>query len=134
MKDELNEFNKEINEAGTLEAYIKAYRYGIENSIDASPAGVERSTEERMLKELEKFLPKVKLTSEELDNSCSVLVLAIANVNLKLKTLRNELTADDEDFFGQQEDIIKDKIDTLEAEKYGYKKSIHILLEYTDRR
>ena len=134
MEGKLDEFEKEIAGAKTLEAYIKAYRYRIENTIDASPYGVERVTEKRMLAELEKFVPKVKLTRGEMESSYLLLtseILVCCSKIDKLKEsyayLRRQVNA--EGTLDVQKKITESNIEKVKAEREAYKNSLKILLE-----
>ena len=134
MEGKLDEFEKEITGAKTLEAYISAYRYRIENTIDASPYGVERVTEKRMLAELEKFVPKVKLTRGEMESSYLLLIseiLVCCSKIDKLKEsyayLRRQVNA--EGTLDVQKKVAESNIEKIKAEREAYKKSLKILLE-----
>ena len=134
MEGKLDEFEKEITGAKTLEAYIKAYRYRIENTIDASPYGVERVTEKRMLAELEKFVPKVSLTRGEMECSYLLLtseILVCCSKIDKLKEsyayLRRQVNA--EGTLDVQKKITESNIEKVKAEREAYKNSLKILLE-----
>ena len=139
MKDKLDEFEKEILGAKTLEAYIKAYRYRIENTIDASPYGVERVTEERMLKELEKFVPKLNLSRGEMECSYDLLVSAILECNAKINKilegyayLRKQADVEEEDL-NVQKKAAQSNIEKVKVEREAYKKSLNILVERMER-
>ena len=134
MKDRSDEFEKEIAEAKTLEAYISAYRYRIENTIDNSSYGVEQTTEKRMLAELEKFVPKVNLSSYEMECSYSILASAILECGEKIdrmkegyEYLRRKVYS--EGTLDVQKKITDSNIEKVKAEKEAYKKSLKILLE-----
>ena len=134
MEGKLDEFEKEITGAKTLEAYISAYRYRIENTIDASPYGVERVTEKRMLAELEKFVPKVSLTRGEMECSYLLLtseILVCCSKIDKLKEsyayLRRQVNA--EGTLDVQKKITESNIEKVKAEREAYKNSLKILLE-----
>ena len=136
MKKELDEFRIEIDNAKTLKEYISAYRYQIKNTIDASPYGVERTTEERMLKELEKIVPTLGLlTHDEFERTYDKLVTSIYKVNVQIdemkkgfEYLKTELVPEKEAFLVRQKEVLARNIEKLESEKEGYRKSILILL------
>ncbi|MCK5157756.1 MAG: hypothetical protein KAR08_01255 [Candidatus Heimdallarchaeota archaeon] len=134
MEGKLDEFEKEITGAKTLEAYIKAYRYRIENTIDASPYGVERVTEKRMLAELEKFVPKVNLSRYEMERSYCLLtseILVCCSKIDKMKEsyayLRRQVNA--KGVLDVQKKIAESNIEKVKAEREAYKNSLKILLE-----
>ncbi|MCK4666897.1 hypothetical protein KAU33_09120 [Candidatus Dependentiae bacterium] len=135
MREKLDEFEREVKNAKTLKEYISAYRYRMENTIDASPYGVERTTEKRMLEELERFLPTLLLTREEFDRTYDKLLTSILKVNMQISEmkkgfdyLKNELVPEKEAFLDRQKKVVTQNIEKLEAEKEGYQKSIKILL------
>lgn len=134
MKDKLDEFEQEIVNAKTLEAYIKAYRYRIENTIDASPYGVEQVTEKRMLAELEKFVPKVNLSRYEMECSYELLASAILECGEKINKMKEgyeylRRKVYTEGTLDVQKKITESNIEKVKAEKEAYKKSLKILLE-----
>ena len=136
MEGKLDEFEKEITGAKTLEAYIKAYRYRIENTIDASPYGVERVTEKRMLAELEKFVPKVNLSREEMECSYDLLTSALLECNEKINKmmegfayLRTEMVQGEEGTLEAQKEVVSSNIEKVRVEMEAYKNSLKILLE-----
>ena len=140
MEDKLDEFEKEIAGAKTLEAYIKAYRYRIENTIDASPYGVERTTEKRMLAELEKFVPKVSLTRGEMECSYDLLTSALLECNEKINKmmegfayLRTEMVQGEEGTLEAQKEVVSSNIEKVRVEMEAYKNSLKILLERMER-
>lgn len=140
MNKKLNEFENEVKEAKTLKEYISAYRYRIDNTIDASPFGIERITEVRMLEELEKFLPTLLLTGEEFDRTYDRLLTSVLKVNMQISEmkkgfdyLKNELVPEKEAFLDRQKKVVNCNIEKLEAEKEGYQKSIKILLSMKEK-
>ena len=139
MIEKLDEFEREIKNAKTLKEYISAYRYRIENTIDASPYGVERTTEKRMLEELERFLPTQLLTKEEFERTYDRLVALIFSVSTQINGMKKafeclttdhipDYIPDKEVFLERQKKTLILDIKKLEAEKEGYRNSILILL------
>lgn len=135
MNEKLDEFEEEVKRAKTLKEYISAYRHRIDNTIDASPFGVERITEKRMLAELEEFLPRLLLTQKEFERTYDKLVTSIYKVNMQIaemkkgfEYLKTELVPEKEAFLNSQKEILASNIKKLEGEKEGYKKAITILL------
>ena len=139
MKGELDEFEKEITRAKTLEAYIKAHRHRIENTIDASPYGVERVTERRMLAELEKFVPKLNLSREEMECSYDLLTSALLGCCARIDKIRESYAylrteADiEKEHLEIQKKIAESNIEKVRVEREAYRKSLKILLENMER-
>lgn len=139
MEDGLDEFEKEILGAKTLEAYISACRYRIENSIDASPFGVEQAIEERMLAQLEKFVPKLNLSRGEFECSYDLLVSALLDCNARIDKmmesyayLRRRMDTK-EGVLDVQKKITESNIKKVKVEIEAYEKSLKILLARMER-
>lgn len=136
MQKRLDGFDMDIRGASTIEQYIVAYRYKIDNS----PPGDVRKTEKRMMTELEKFVPSRKLSTKEFQRSYEALISKIFKTDMSIKNLKEghryletELIPERESFLKQEKKNVIRKIKKLEEEKIGYQKSIKILLEYINQ-
>jgi hypothetical protein len=58
IKEGIKELKRRIADARNLVEYIEAYRELQANTIDVSPLGIQRTTETRMLAELEGILKR----------------------------------------------------------------------------
>jgi len=58
--DDIRKMRERAKQASSIKEYIEAYKELWKSTIDASPFGLERTTEERMIRELEGVAKKEK--------------------------------------------------------------------------